>query len=297
MAGMIRTDLAMEARQLWQERADRTTRLEGVRAREETRRGLRVTRVEVLDERGQRALGKAPGTYVTVDLAGLARREEEIFPRAVKTLAEELGKLMGRLPRRACVLVVGLGNRAVTPDCIGPEVYRHTLVTRHLVEQLPEQFGALRPVAALAPGVLGTTGMESAETVQAVCAALHPALVIAVDALACRGVERLCRTVQLCDTGIAPGSGVGNRRWALDRESLGVPVIAVGVPTVIDGASLAADLRGEEETEALLKGRELLVTPRDIDSQGADLAKVVGWAIDLALQPGLTMEELELLLN
>lgn len=297
MDGRIRTDLALEAQQLWKESADKTAGLKGVQAREEVRRGLKVTTVQVLDPEGQKALGKAPGTYITVELEGLARREEDIFARAVDTVAEELGRLIEPVSRSGCVLVVGLGNHRVTPDCIGPEVYRHTLVTRHLVAQLPEQFGSLRPVAALAPGVLGTTGMESAETVKAVCAALRPALVIAADALACRGVDRLCRTVQLTDTGIAPGSGVGNRRWALDRESLGVPVIAVGVPTVIDGASLAADLRGQGETEDLLKGRDLLVTPRDIDSQGADLGKVVGWAIDLALQPGLTMEDLELLLS
>ena len=296
MGTTIRTDLALEARQLWQESADRTTRLEGVRAREGRRFGLPVTVVEVLDERGEQALGKARGTYVTVELEGLARREEDVFARSVRAVAEQLTGLMGALPPDACVLVVGLGNRAITPDRIGPGVYDHILVTRHLVEQLPEQFKGFRPVAALAPGVLGTTGMESGETVKAVCAALRPGLVIAADALACRGTDRLCRTVQLTDAGIAPGSGVGNRRWALDRGSLGVPVIAVGAPTVIDGATLTADLTGQEPQEDA-PGRDLLVTPRDIDSQAADLAKIMGYGINLALQPGLELEELELLLS
>ena len=296
MSSPIRTDLALEARELWQQSAGQTTKLEGVRAREGERFGLPVTVVEVLDERGEKALGKGRGTYVTVELFGLARREKAVFARSVRAVAEQLRGLLGELKEDDCVLVAGLGNRAITPDCIGPEVCRHTLATRHLLGQLPEQFSGFRPVAVLAPGVLGTTGMESGETVKAVCAALRPARVIAVDALACRGVERLCSTVQLTDAGIAPGSGVGNRRAALDRESLGIPVAAIGVPTVIDGATLAADLTGQAVPEGA-PGRELLVTPRDIDSRAADIAKVIGYAIDLALHPGVELEELELLLS
>ena len=296
MNSPIRTDLALEARELWQQSAGQTTKLEGVRAREGERFGLPVTGVEVLDERGEKALGKGRGTYVTVELFGLVRREKAVFARSVRAVAEQLRGLLGELKGDDCVLVAGLGNRAITPDCIGPEVCRHTLATRHLLEQLPEQFAGFRPVAVLAPGVLGTTGMESGETVKAVCAALRPARVVVVDALACRGVERLCSTVQLTDAGIAPGSGVGNRRAALDRESLGIPVAAIGVPTVIDGATLAADRTGQAVPEGA-PGRELLVTPRDIDSRAADIAKVIGYAIDLALHPGVELEELELLLS
>ena len=296
MSSPIRTDLALEARELWQQSAGQTTKLEGVRAREGERFGLPVTVVEVLDERGEKALGKGRGTYVTVELFGLARREKAVFARSVRAVAEQLRGLLGELKGDDCVLVAGMGNRAITPDCIGPEVCRHTLATRHLLEQLPEQFAGFRPVAVLAPGVLGTTGMESGETVKAVCAALRPARVVVVDALACRGVERLCSTVQLTDAGIAPGSGVGNRRAALDRESLGIPVAAIGVRTVIDGATLAADLTGQAVPEGA-PGRELLVTPRDIDSRAADIAKVIGYAIDLALHPGVELEELELLLS
>ena len=277
-----RTDLALEARELWQESAEERTRLEGVEAREEMREGIPVTRVSILDRRGEEALGKPVGTYVTLTLDGLARREENAFGRAARAVAAELGELLGFLHPEAPVLVVGLGNRAITPDAVGPKVHEYTLVTRHLVRQVPEHFGDLRPVASLSAGVLGTTGMESGELVRAVSERLRPACVI---------------TVQLADTGIAPGSGVGNHRAALDRASLGVPVIAVGVPTVVDGATLAADLLGTEELPPLGEGRDLMVTPKDIDSQVADLSKVIGYGIDLALQPSLTLEDLDLLLS
>ncbi len=232
-----------------------------------------------------------------MEMDGLARREEDAFPRAARAVGGELAQLMDGVPDRGLALVVGLGNRAITPDAIGPKVHEHTLVTRHLVEQIPEHFGAFRPVASLSAGVLGATGMESGELVQAVCRRLKPACVVAVDALASRSLKRLCRTVQLSDTGIAPGSGVGNHRWALDRASLGVPVLAVGVPTVVDASTLAADLLGQEELPPLGEGRDLLVTPKDIDSQVDDLAKVIGYGISLALQPGLDVADLDLLLS
>lgn len=292
-----RTDLALEARELWQESAGETTKLPGVEAWEGLREGIPVTTVRVLDREGEQALGKPEGCYVTLTLEGLASREEDIFNRAVRAVAGELFEQMKDIPPQGLVLVAGLGNRAITPDAIGPKVHEYTLVTRHLVAQMPEHFGALRPVASVCAEVLGSTGVESGEVVRAVCEAIHPACVIAVDALASRSLERLCRTVQLSDTGITPGSGVGNHRLGLNRKTLGVPVIAIGVPTVVDGATMAADLLGTEELPPLGKGGELFVTPKDIDSQIADLSKVIGYGINLALQPGMTMEELELLLN
>ena len=171
------------------------------------------------------------------------------------------------------------------------------------VEQLPEQFGAYRRVAAVAAGVLGTTGVESGELTGALCKKLRPDLVIAVDALASRSLARVCTTVQIADTGITPGSGVGNARAALNEETLGVPVLAIGVPTVVDGATLAADIveeagKGTLEPEAL-RGHDggVFVTPRDIDERVADLSKVIGYAITLALQPHLTSEDAEMLLS
>lgn len=293
-----RTDLALEAKELWQQSASQQTKLEGVEARESTREGFGVDVVQVLDKRGEQALGKPVGTYVTLTLDGLKRREEDAFGRAARAIAGELRPLLSSLDQNAPVLVVGLGNRAITPDAIGPLVHQHTMVTRHLVEQVPEHFGAFRPVASLSAGVLGTTGVESGSLIRAVCDSIRPACVIAVDALASRSLHRVCRTVQLADTGIVPGSGVGNHRKALNRETLGIPVIAVGVPTVVDGATLAMDLLGHEEPPELARGVEnLMVTPRDIDSQVADLSKVIGFGINLALHDGLSVEDVEMFLS
>lgn len=293
--GKRRTDLALEARELWQESAGETTKLEGVEARESRREGLKVERVDILDERGEQALQKPVGAYITLTLEGVARREEDIFGRAARAIAGELTALMEQVPSHGLVLVAGLGNRAITPDAVGPKVHQHILVTRHLVSQVPEHFGHLRPVASLVAEVLGNTGVESGEVVRAVCERIHPACVVAVDALASRSLSRLCRTVQITDTGIVPGSGVGNHRVALDRASLGVPVIALGVPTVVEGATLAADLLKTEELPQL-EGGELLVTPKEIDSQVADLSKIIGYGISLALQPGMTVADLDMLL-
>ena len=287
----------MEAQELWRESAGETTRLSGVEARDGEREGIPVTTVRILDREGEQALGKPQGTYVTLTLEGVAGRAEGVFGRAIRAVAGELSQLLEGVDPQGLVLVAGLGNRAITPDAIGPKVHEQIFVTRHLVDRMPEHFGYLRPVASLAAEVLGTTGVESGEVVRAVCEKLRPACVIAVDALASRSLERLCRTVQLADTGITPGSGVGNHRVALDRDSLGVPVLALGVPTVVEGSTLAADLMGADELPDLGAGRDLLVTPKDIDSQVADLAKIVGYGISLALQPGMTVEDLELLLS
>lgn len=223
-----RTDLAMEARELWQESAGEMTALSGVEARDECRDGIPVNTVRILDQEGERALGKPRGTYVTLTVEGLAARREDIFRRAVRAVAGALWELGRELPPRGLILVVGLGNRDITPDAVGPKVHDQMLVTRHLLRQMPEQFGGLRPVASVAAEVLGTTGVESGELVRAVCDAIRPAGVVAVDALASRSLKRLCSTIQLSDTGITPGSGVGNHRMGLNRESLGVPVLAVG---------------------------------------------------------------------
>lgn len=284
---MQRTDLAAEAHAL------RGGALSGVRQEEHTLHGFPVTRVTVETPEGAAALGKPMGVYLTVELDGFLRREPDSFFRAVRALAQLLAPL---LPPKGEALAVGLGNRAVTPDLIGPLAVEHTLVTRHLVRTMPDRFGALRPVSALAPGVLAQTGAESGELVRAAAAQLHPACIIAVDALAARSVQRLCRTVQISDTGIVPGSGVGNHRTALNRETLGVPVIAVGAPTVVEASTLVMDLLGREDI-AGLPGAGLFITPRDIDRKVADLARVIGYGISLALEPSLTVEELELLLS
>jgi spore protease len=177
------------------------------------------------------------------------------------------------------------------------------MATRHLVEQMPEHFGAFRPVSALAAGVLGTTGVESGELVAALVKKIRPACVLAVDALVSRNLDRVCRTIQIADTGIVPGSGVGNAREALSQETLGVPVVAIGVPTVVDAATLCADVLSEagkiDLDPTALRGFSggVIVTPKEIDSQVADLAKVIGYGINLALQTGLTIQDVEMFLS
>ena len=296
---MKRTDLALEARELWQESAERTTRLQGVKATKAKQEGYPVTRVDILDERGEQALGKPRGSYRTVDLTTFWQRKPDFFERAVRVVGSQLKALV---PAEGPVLVVGLGNRAMTPDAVGPLAADSVLVTRHLIAAQPQHFSGFRPVAVQRTGVLGTTGVESAEAVRGLADQVKPALIIAVDALASRRAERVCAAVQLSDTGIIPGSGVGNHRSALNRETLGVPVIAIGVPTVVDSATLAADLLEESgitdyDGEALQKSRQnLMVTPRDIDQQVRDLGKVIGYGINWALQD-LEIEEMNALLS
>lgn len=294
-----RTDLALEARELWQESAGKTTRLPGVKARETKLQGYPLTRVDILDEAGEQALGKPVGSYRTLDLTAFWQRGDGFFDRAVQAAGQQLREL---LPEQGTVLVAGLGNRAMTPDAVGPLAADSVLVTRHLLSAQPKQLSGFRAVAALRPGVLGTTGIEAAEAVLSLTERLQPAAVIAVDALASRRTERVCAALQLSDSGIVPGSGVGNHRAALNRDTLGVPVIAVGVPTVVDAATLAADLLeaagiGDIDPERLRSGQQgLMVTPRDIDLQVRELGKVIGYAINWALQD-LEIEEINALLS
>ena len=294
-----RTDLALEARELWQESAGKTTRLAGVKATKRKQEGYPVTRVDILDQRGEEALGKPRGTYLTVDLTTFWQRREDFFQRAVRAAGAPLKELV---PTEGPVLVVGLGNRAMTPDAVGPLAADHVLVTRHLISAMPRQFSGFRPVSVLRSGVLGTTGVESAEAVRGLASEVKPACVIAVDALASRRVGRVCAAVQLSDTGIIPGSGVGNHRHPLNAETLGVPVIAIGVPTVVDSATLAADLLEEtgvtdyDEEKLRASRQNLMVTPRDIDQQVRDLGKVIGYGINWALQD-LDIDEMTALLS
>ncbi|MBO4915985.1 MAG: GPR endopeptidase [Oscillospiraceae bacterium] len=297
-----RTDLALEAHELWRESAGETTELPGVKAENRERGGFPVTEVRILNEDGSNALEKPVGTYVTMEIDQYLDREEDAFARCAKALSEELSSLLA-LRGGETVLVAGLGNDAITPDSIGPRAMRQTLATRHLVRQIPDRFGALRSVSVLETGVLASTGVESAEMIRAVTEKLRPGRVIVVDALASRSPSRLCRTLQLTDAGIVPGSGVGNSRSAINRETLGIPVICIGAPTVVDAATLAADLieqsGGEPPDPEKLApaGGGMIVTPREIDSRAADLGRLIGCGINLALQPELKVSDIAMLLS
>lgn len=294
-----RTDLALEAKEIWQEGVEKTTKLSGVKASKKKLEGYALTKVEILNQQGEAALGKPQGTYLTLDLTTFWQRKSDFFERAVRAVGSQLKTL---LPEKGPVLIIGLGNSAMTPDAIGPLATDSVLITRHLISAMPRHFSGFRPVAVFRTGVLGTTGVESAEAVRGLVAEIQPAVVIAIDALASRRVGRVCTTVQLSDTGIIPGSGVGNHRAALNQDSLGVPVFSIGVPTVVDAATLAADLLEESGIrnidEEQLRGSQqnLMVTPRDIDAQVRDLAKVIGYGINWALQD-LEIHEINALLS
>ena len=284
---ITRTDLALEGVEQLRQGGD-ISRLDGVCAAEYTRQGYGVTDVRVATKQAAEAVGKPEGRYVTIDLRPYFRREEGVVARAVGCLASELRTLLPGVGEDWPVLVAGLGNRGMTADAVGPLALESLLVTRHMVRSLPRQFRGFTPVSALAPGVLAATGMEALELLRGAVQATGCAAVIAVDALAARSRERLCATVQLGDTGLIPGSGVGNHRKAIDKTTLGVPVVAVGVPTVI-----AAHLLGDGQPE----DDPLFLTPRDIDGKVRELGRVIGYGVTLALQEGLSVEDVTGLLG
>jgi spore protease len=318
----IRTDLALEARELYRDKE-----IPGVSIKEEGEEGIKVTRVKILDERGEKAMGKPVGDYITIEAPGLLERDLDLEERVAKVLANIVSEL-AQLKKESHVLVVGLGNWNVTPDALGPRVVSNIVVTRHLKEYAPFQFGdEIRSVSAFSPGVLGITGIETAEILKGVVDRVKPDLVITIDALASRRLERLSTTIQISNTGISPGSGIGNRRLSITYESLGVPVIAIGVPTVVDAVTIAHDtidylvkeLSKETSKESMfykilenMKEQEkytlieevlsphvqnLVVTPKEIDLLIKNIASVISRGINLALQPGLTEKEMNQLLH
>ena len=282
-----RSDLILEAAENLAADGKTAAELSGVHTLKSRRCGYEVTAMRVTAPEAAAALGKPVGRYVTLDLRPYFRRETGFFARGVGCLCAELAALLPPREKNHSVLVVGLGNRSLTADAIGPMALESLLVTRHMVRDLPRQFEQFTAVEALSPGVLASTGMETLELVRAVVRETCPAAVVAVDALAARSRDRLCATVQLSDTGLIPGSGVGNHRRALNAETLGIPVIAVGIPTVIDASDLGDTQNGEP----------LFVTPRDIDTRVRELSRLVGYGVTLALQPGLTIDDVTGLLG
>ena len=282
-----RTDLAAESVALAQKNK-KFLEEKGILSLERIRESFPITEVEIVETAAANVIGKPVGRYITMEIRQLRDR----FSTAVAVLGEELHSLLPRDAKN--VLVIGLGNAELTADAIGPLAVGHVLPTRHL-----KDFPFSASLSVHGAEVVGKSGIEAAEQATALTHALGAEALILIDALAAQSVERLCTTVQLADSGLTPGSGVGNHRMALNRETLGVPVIAVGVPTVVESGSLVMDLL--EEAGAPLPRRDTLregffVTPKDIDAAVAQLSRLIGWSINAAVL-GLSAEESAALLG
>ena len=306
----IRTDLALEAKEMYSENAKSKDEINGVDVKITKNEGITTTKIKITNEHGTIALGKPIGTYVTIEAPDI-KYSVDVYEKACLLLAEEIRNL-AKIESRTKTLVVGLGNKKITPDALGPDVISKLMVTNHMKEHLKDFFDDdITSVCAIAPGVLGTTGMETAQIIKGVIEQVKPDLVIAVDALASRSLDRISNTIQLSDTGINPGAGVENSRAKLDEETLGVKVLAIGVPTVVDAVTIASDsidmvmadlgedVLGDEKKNRMIKDAlsknigTLMVTPKDIDSVIEKTSKTVANGINLALHRNLTFEDIE----
>ena len=251
------------------------------------RNGLKIRRMTVEDEKTSQAVGKPPGIYCTVECKGLESADGDAFLSMLDAIASQLRSLLGP-PEEGLLFVVGLGNLEITPDALGPRAVSHIIASRHIRREAPELFSrlSLGEVAALSPGVLGQTGLESGDIVLAITEKVKPRAVIVIDSLAALDPERLCSTVQLSNTGIAPGSGIGNRRIELSPATLHLPVLAIGIPMVISAGALSG---GED--------RGLIVTPKNIDLLVGRAARLLGYAINRYAHKGLSVEDMDSLLS
>lgn len=281
MAINVRTDMASEAHRMG--KADSS--LSGVVAREEKINGFSLYSVDILNEEGAQALKKPRGKYYTLELDRFFERGSDSFSPAAEAVSRLITNCFHSSP--SSVLVAALGNPDITPDALGPLTASHLIVTRHIKNTGEPLFASFRSLSVCRTGVLGTSGIESALHIKTLCEEIKPDLVIAVDALAGADSARLCRTIQVCSTGISPGSGIGNDREALSEEYLGVPVIGIGVPTVIDASVFGS--------EAQYSG--MFVTPRNIDSTVRSAARLIGYGIDLAVHAGLRLGDIDILIG
>ena len=283
----IRTDLALEARENAEEEAES---LSGVSVEEVYHEDseVRITKVSITSKNSARALGKPMGTYITLEAPAMTQQDENYHQEISGELSMQLREIIPELEKESSILVVGLGNRDVTADALGPNVVDNLTVTRHMVKEFGKAaYGKERMhvTSALIPGVMAKTGMESAEIIKGVVEKTKPDAVIVIDALAARSTRRLCRTIQLTDTGIQPGSGVGNHRAALTKETLGIPVIAIGVPTVVEAAAIIYDAQGNcEQMPPHLNG--MFVTPKNIDELIKQLSFTLSEALNMVFAHG-----------
>lgn len=274
----IRTDLAMEAVEIYEKHEKKD--FDGIEITTAEKDGVKVSMMHVKDEEGAKKIDKKQGRYLTIEIPegffNLPESEDKLSYITADCLIEMLGDTKGK-----CTLVVGLGNRAITADSIGPDTVDNVLVTRHIKDLIENEIGC---VCATAPGVMGITGIETGEIVSGIVKNVRPDLVICVDALAAKSVDRVGNTIQMCDCGISPGAGVGNSRKALDSTLLGVPVYVIGVPTVVDAYSLVCDLTGRESFEEIGdKTKNFSVAPKDIDFVVEQMSEIISRAINIAL--------------
>lgn len=307
----FRTDLALERRDIYQ-KVNNLKQIDGIKStEEEINEKLKVTRVEILNKNGEKAIGKPVGNYVTIDVKKLKLAEDEDIQKASEVVTKELKKIINiHTDKQGDILVVGLGNIYVTPDALGPKVINEIDVTRHIIKYLPQYVDeGTRPVSAISPGVLGTTGIETVEILKGIVDNIHPKLLIVIDALASRSIDRISSTIQISDTGIVPGAGVGNTRQEISQTTLGIPVIALGIPTVVELATLVSDGidifidrlqekaesneylnklqqndKYEEVKEALNVGDyNMIVTPKEIDDLIENMKDIVARGINFAI--------------
>lgn len=304
-----RTDLALETQQLFTERAEK---ISGVSVYDKSVKDIEITQVSIETEEAAQKMGKPVGNYITLQTPDLRYIDKKLYEKICRQIASELKELLEDDVDKP-VLVVGLGNRAITSDSLGPEVTDRLIVTRHLFSHAPEMLSAnYASVCAIAPGVLGITGIETEEVISAVCKKINPCAVIAVDALAARSIERITNTIQICDTGISPGAGVRNNRREISEKTLGIPVIAIGVPTVVDAATIAedtlslafSDLAENLPFDEILRSgkisQEILnftTTPKEIDILIKKTAEVVANGINFALHDNITFEDIDIFVN
>ena len=275
----VRTDLALEERESFDGSG---VEIHGVEVEEscDEERDVRLTRVKIVSERGAREMGKSRGTYLTLEAPGLASPDEDYHREVSEVIADLLRELTGTAES---VLVAGLGNRDVTPDALSPQAVSNLMITRHLIREYGREMMGMDGccvVSGIVPGVMAQTGMETSEILQGIIEETRPDLLIVIDALAARSTRRLGRTVQITDTGIQPGSGVGNHRGSLTKESLGIPVIAIGVPTVVEAAAIVYDAQGNcEKMPPHLNG--MFVTPKNIDEMIKQLSFTLSEALNM----------------
>ena len=307
----FRTDLALERTSIYR-KANKLEEIDGIETEEkDISDKIKVSRVKITNENGEQAIGKPKGTYITIDLSDLRIAQDEDIQKASDVLSDELKHILdNHISKKDDILVVGLGNIYVTPDALGPKVINEIDVTRHIIKYLPQYIDEnARPVTAMAPGVLGTTGIETVEILKGVVDNVKPKLLIVIDALASRSIDRISSTIQISDTGIVPGAGVGNTRKEISQNTLGIPVVALGIPTVVESAVLVNDcldifiekLQNEAKSNVFLnelkeqdnyesikdalnpQDYNMIVTPKEIDNLIENMKDVVARGINMSL--------------